>query len=181
MSIAAINQPEEIIVMNIVHKATGEFIATLDDIRNGKVKDLECANLADAYLSCANLADAYLSCADLADAYLSCADLSGANLSCADLSGANLRGANLEGADLSGVDLWGVIGDGHVIKSIIGLLYDINYTKDVIQIGCENNTHLEWAEFSDEEIAAMDDGALEFWTANKEMILNTVKSNFNKG
>jgi hypothetical protein len=77
----------------------------IEDIRQGKIKDLQEANLSGVNLSKANLRGANLEGADLWKANLSGAklwevNLSGANLDGADLLGADLWRANLEGADL---------------------------------------------------------------------------------
>jgi uncharacterized protein YjbI with pentapeptide repeats len=109
----------------------------LDDVRAGKVKDLQSAylqgadlqgadlqgaylqsaNLQGAYLEGAYLWDAKLQGADLQEAYLKGANLQGANLQGADLQeaylkGANLQGANLQGANLQGADLQGAYLQG---------------------------------------------------------------------
>ena len=112
--------------------------------------------------------------ADLSRANLSGADLYGANLSRANLSGANLSGANLSGANLSGANLYGANLYGEKITKIpiqiSGLKWWINITEKHIQIGCEVNTAIEWFKFTDEEISAMHEEALDWWKANKNFI-----------
>ena len=80
-------------------------IGTIEDIREGKIKDLSGANLRDANLRNAELRDADLKYADLRWADLRYADLKYADLSNADLSNANLRYADLSKAELSNADL----------------------------------------------------------------------------
>ena len=155
MSIAAIKQPKGII-MNIVNRMTGKFIATLDNIIKGKVKDLQ-------------------------GAYLPGADLSGAYLTDANLSRANLSGANLSNTILDNVDFTNTIGNDKEVINIEIASCCVVATKDIIQIFNENHTHSEWAVFSDEDINKMQVISLSFWTEYKAMILETVKSNFNKG
>ena len=130
--------------------------------------NLSGANLFGANLSGADLFRANLSGADLFRANLSGANLSGANLSGADLFGANLSGANLSDADLSGAKLRGCIGNGREIKSMQLDTYNITYTANRIQIGWENHSHAEWWAFTDDVIARMDRGALDWWKRMKE-------------
>ena len=112
---------------------------------------------------------------DLSEADLSGANLSEANLSRANLSEANLSRANLFGADLFGADLSGAIGNMREIKSIQVEQYPIAYTKDRLQIGCENHAIEEWILFDNKRIAEMDGKrALEFWKKFKDTILNLV-------
>lgn len=40
-----------------------------------------------------------------------------------------------------------------------------------IEIGCQFHKIEKWSEFTDDEINAMDSGALEFWSANKQSIM----------
>ena len=72
----------------------------IQDIREGKIKDLRGADLSEA-----NLNEADLRRANLSGANLSGANLNGADLRRANLSGANLRRANLIRADLCGANL----------------------------------------------------------------------------
>ena len=141
--------------------------------------NLNGADLSGADLSGANLRGANLRGANLSGANLSGANLRGANLSGANLSGADLRGANLSGADLSraylrGANFWRTRGNNKEVKSIHCFKYDITYTIDTLQIGCENHTIDEWIEFSDDVISKMDTGALEWWKQHKEIILRII-------
>ena len=109
-----------------------------------------------------------------------------ANLREANLREANLRGANLRGANLREVDLYGAnlreadlreaIIDGEIVsKNPIHITYGLKYaaliTDGYMRLGCKRYKHSEWAEFSDEQISEMDDGALEFWNQWKKPIL----------
>ena len=106
------------------------------------------------------------------------ADLRGADLSYADLRGANLRGADLSGADLRGANLRGAnmlcIGNMRHIKTIQADLWAVGYTHDTMQIGCQRHMIAEWFEFSDEEIAPMDDGALDWWRVWKPILQSII-------
>ena len=143
------------------------------------------ANLSDANLSDADLSDADLSDADLSDANLRSANLRGANLSDANLSdanlsdanlgGANLRGANLGGTHLRGADLIYCIGNNKEIKSLQIGEYLISYHKNILNIGCQSYTLLEWESFTDIEINNMDTNALDWWNLNKHIIFELVK------
>ena len=142
--------------------------------------DLRWANLSGADLRWANLSGANLSRADLrwADlrwANLSGADLSGANLSGANLSGANLSGANLSRANLSGANLSRAIGNLKEIKSLQLEKYTVTYTSELIQIGCKNFTIDKWRNFTDKQIRAMDNGALEWWNKWKDILFKIVE------
>ena len=129
------------------------------------------ADLSGANLWCADLRGANLRGANLRYANLSGADLRGANLSDANLSGANLSGADLRYADLSGAK-----GNMRHIKSIQIIKYSITYTSEVIQIGCQQHTIKEWANFSDAEIRAMDGkSALEWWSKWKGWLFKTIE------
>jgi len=133
--------------------------------------DLRDANLRDANLSHADLRGANLSHADLSHADLSDADLRDANLSRADLRGADLRGANLYDANL-----YGALGNMNQIKTMAIDTYHVNYTKDVIQIGCENHSIEDWKNFNDERIVKMDGKtALSFWRKHKDFILKAIE------
>ena len=137
-----------------------------------------CANLSYANLSGADLIDADLSYANLSGANLRYANLSGANLSGANLSYANLSGANLSGANLIDADLSDVnmlcIGNMRNIKTIQADLWAVGYTHDTMQIGCQRHMIAEWFEFSDEEIAPMDDGALDWWRVWKPILQSII-------
>ena len=146
--------------------------------------DLSYAYLSGAYLTYADLRGANLYRADLTYADLYRADLRGAhlfrsNLENARLSCANLYYANLKGARLTGANLWGCTGNGREIKSSSEFLeYEIAYTAEVLQIGCENHKIEDWWKFRDHEIREMEDEkALEFWRKNKDTIQNMIEQN----
>ena len=137
--------------------------------------DLRDANLRDANLIGANLRGANLSGANLSYADLSCANLSGANLRDANLSGASLLGADLLGADLRGANLL-CTGNMINIKTIQVDRWVVGYTHDTMQIGCQRHMIAEWFEFSDEEIASMDDEALDWWRVWKPILQSIIAS-----
>jgi len=155
----------------------------------GSRADLYGANLYGANLSRANLSGANLSRADLYGADLSRADLSranlyGTNLYGADLSRANLYGANLYGADLSranlsGANLYGAnlrcMGNMNNIKTIQADIWQVGYTHDTLQIGCQRHLIAEWQAFSDEEIRRMDSQALTWWKIWKPILMNIIE------
>lgn len=146
--------------------------------------DLHGANLFGADLRGVDLTGADLSAANLSEAHLHGANLFGANLRGADLSGANLIGANFTDADLSNVFLLGAClmratFDGTIYQNDIPVIINTEYygivkCKQHIQIGCRQYTPFEWAAFTDDEIAEMDEGEkpLEFWHKYKSMILS---------
>ena len=145
--------------------------------------NLRYANLRYAALRGANLHGADLRYANLRGADLRGADLSGADLSHANLHGANLRGANLRGANLHGANLFDAnlrdanllcTGDMRNIKTIQADRWAVGYTYDAMQIGCQRHTIAEWFEFSDEEIASMDGGALDWWRVWKPILQSII-------
>lgn len=88
-----------------------------------------------------------------------------------DLRGADLRNANLNGANLSGARLWGCRGNNSEIKTMHITKYDVAWTADILQIGCERHEKSMWLKFSDDEISAMDHGALEWWKEWKPKLI----------
>ena len=127
-------------------------------------------DLRGADLRCANLR-----CANLRGANLRGADLRGANLRDAHLSDTDLRGANLSNVNLRGTNLRYCIGNNKEIKSLQIGEYLISYYKNILNIGCQSYTLLEWESFTDIEIDNMDTNALEWWNLNKHIIFELVK------
>ena len=122
------------------------------------------ASLSGADLRGASLRGADLRGADLRDADLINADLIDADLIDANLINADLRGANLRGADLSGADLRRMAsGNNREIRTVQTGEWIIVYTDDMMDIGCRQHSLSEWWSFTDEQIADMDKGALDFW------------------
>jgi uncharacterized protein YjbI with pentapeptide repeats len=113
--------------------------------------------------------------ADLYNADLYNADLYNTDLYNANLYNANLYNANLRYANLSDANLYNCIGNGQQIKTIIVEKHIINYTKDVLQIGCKRYAIEKWKNFTDEEISEMDNGALEWWKKWKDWIFKTIE------
>ena len=142
--------------------------------------DLRSADLRYADLRSADLRSADLRYADLRYADLSYADLRSADLSYADLRSANLRYADLRYADLRYADLRSAdlryaTGEMTYIKSLQCEKYYISYTHSKLNIGCQSHTIKEWQEFSDDVISKMDNGALEWWTKWKPVIMNIIE------
>ena len=75
------------------------------------------------------------------------ANLSGANLRWANLSGANLRGADLSGAYLSGANLL-ASGNRSQVKTMQINTWDIGYTHDTLQIGCQRHPIEKWRKWN---------------------------------
>ena len=137
---------------------------------NLRFADLRKADLRGANLRSANLLIANLRGADLYDADLRGADLRGANLSSANLREANLRKANLRNANLGAT-----IGNMEEVKSLQLEGYPITYTAEYLQIGCKRHSINYWWDFSDETIAEMDDGALNWWRKWKEPLRQIIE------
>ena len=156
--------------------------------------DLSRANLSGVDLSGADLSGADLFKADLSKADLSGVDLSGADLSKADLSGVDLSGADLFKANLSGVDLSKAdlskadlfkanlsgadllcMGDMKFIFTMQLDKWQIGFTKDVLQIGCQKHSIEDWKTFDDAMINSMDTKALGWWKKWKNHIFKTIE------
>jgi hypothetical protein len=56
--------------------------------------------------------------------------------------------------------------------------YQIGFTKDTLQIGCQRHKIEKWERFSDEEINKMDAGALEWWAKWKEFVFKAIELSF---
>jgi len=158
--------------------------------------NLSYANLTSADLNGANLSYANLSGVDLSWTNLSLANLTGANLSNAhlfrtilcwtNLTNANLRNVNLRnansfrailcGADLTDVELSGTSLHSGKFMEIKANIWTIQIHATTVRIGCRNHTHEEWMSFTDEEIAAMDARALDWWKAWRPAIETAIKN-----
>lgn len=136
---------------------------------------LRVANIRSANLAGANLERANLEYAHLEETILLRADLEYANLEEAILVRANLEYANLAGANLERANLMGAIGNMKNVKSMQIEKYSIAYTSSVLQINCQKHKINTWFEFSDDEIKAMDNGALEWWKKWKDVIKNIIE------
>ncbi len=64
----------------------------------------------------------------------------------ANLYEANLCGANLHATNLHAANLGSVRGNGHEIKSMQIGRYDVVYTAEMLQIGCQRKLVAEWFE-----------------------------------
>jgi hypothetical protein len=164
----------------IKNRFTGEIIFSHESEENSFSLTVKLAieqkiNLSRANLSRANLSRADLSDANLSDANLSRANLSDADLSDADLSRANLSRANLSRANLSRADLRWCVGNGTEILSMQVAQWKIAFTKTHLAIGCKKYLIEEWQGFSDEEIAKMACGALEWWKKWKDFIFQAIE------
>ena len=118
---------------------------------------------------------ANLSNNDLYGANLYGTNLCNANLKDANLKGSDLSHANLKGANLSGAKLLRTIGDMQSVKSFQVEKYMITYTDTILNIGCKSYTIDEWNNFTNKEISDMDNGAVEWWTKWKPIIMQIIK------
>ena len=98
------------------------------------------------------------------------ANLAGANLTDANLTGANLTGAYLTGANMAGAN---IAGEKLAICpiTIYGLYWNVLISEGFMKIGCQRHTHDAWKNFTISDIGNMHDQALEFWGANKTVLL----------
>jgi len=147
--------------------------------------DLSCVDLIDADLSHSSLIRVDLRYANFSHVNLTGADLNGTNLIGANFSRVNLKDAYLNHVNLTGANLSGAhfgnnklnkcIGNGKEIKTIQTNRYWVVYTKDIMQIGCENHTIDKWFQFSDDRISKMDDDALEWWEVWKPILKQIIE------
>ena len=165
--------------IEIKNRFTGKVILSIDtpnlryaNLRyaNLRYADLRGVDLLGADLRGADLRYADLRGVDLRYADLRYADLRYANLQGVDLRWANLQGANLRGVDLQGADIAYCIGDGKIIRTMQTPKYQVVVCDDRVRIGCKGYRLHEWKSFNDDEITAMDVGALEWWNANKVLV-----------
>ena len=67
------------------------------------------------------------------------------------------------------------MGEGTHLKTIFLETYQIVYSSEYLQIGCERHLIDEWWEFDDETIDRMDEQATEFWDKWKDWIRCTIE------
>ena len=85
-----------------------------------------------------------------------------------DLSWSNLSGSNLSGSN----------GNCIEIKTVQTDIWHVCMTANVMQIGCEQHTLIEWKNFNDDEISAMESRALEFWENWKKLLFKIHEKSF---
>ena len=123
------------------------------------IKEIDAESLSGSNLRGSNLRDC-----DLSDCDLSGCNLSGCNLRGCDLRDCDLRGSNLSDCDLSDCKNEPLI--------VIGLRWVVQISgTGWMQIGCQKHSITEWSGFDDDRISEMSGYALDFWIANKTMLL----------
>lgn len=140
--------------------------------------DLTLCDLSGSNLSRCNLRGSDLSESDLSESDLSWSNLRESDLSWSDLSWSDLSGSNLRGSDLRGSNLIGSNGNCKEIKTVQTDIWHVCMTANVMQIGCEQHTLIEWKNFNDDEISAMESGALEFWKNWKKLLFKFHEKSF---
>ena len=105
----------------------------------------------------------------LQEANLWGADLQEANLRGANLQEANLRGANLQEANLREANLRGAKNAPLLITSLDWVVQINGLGR--MKVGCQDHSIEAWRNFSELEIAQMADGATNFWSKHKTMLL----------
>ena len=118
--------------------------------------------------------------ADLIGVNLRHTNLIGADLRNANLREADLRYADLEYANLIGADLSYCVGNNKEIKSLQLGTYDVAFTKNILCVGCQSHTLKEWKAFTDEEIAKIDDNALEWWKKWKDTLITIIEKTYER-
>jgi hypothetical protein len=92
----------------------------------------------------------------------------------ANLSYANLSYANLSYANLSCANLRGAIGNMREIKSAQFDQWAVTWSADVLAIGCQQHAIEEWRNADSRWIAAMDQGASDWWTRYGALVLQLI-------
>jgi len=82
--------------------------------------------------------------------------------------------ANLGGANLGGANLWNCIGNSREIKTIQTDGYTINYTNEIMQIGCERHNIEDWFGFDNDRIFEMNQQTAVIWWKKWKPILKEV-------
>ena len=98
-------------------------------------------------------------------------EIDASDLRDADLRGANLCGADLCGANLRDAAIWGASGNLKHLKSVFVDTYQVTYTTDVMQIGCQRHPIADWWAFDDAKIRAMDGERASKWWAKYKPLL----------
>ena len=160
---------------NTVKKTVLEAIRQNCNLRES---DLSGSDLSRCDLSGSNLSRCNLRGSDLSESDLSESDLSWSNLRESDLSWSDLSWSDLSGSNLSGSDLSGSNGNCKEIKTVQTDIWHVCMTANVMQIGCEQHTLIEWKNFNDDEISAMESGALEFWKNWKKLLFKIHEKSF---
>jgi len=102
-----------------------------------------------------------------------------------DLSGADLRGAYLRDADLRGASLSFAsllaYGDMKYLRTMQIDTWEIGYTSDTLQIGCQRHAIEKWRRWDTEAgqkwIAGMDRKAAEWAARNMALVLAIIDAN----
>lgn len=98
-------------------------------------------------------------------------NLNGARLMYTRFINTDLRDMDLRNVDLRNSNLMGTIGNGTEIVTFQTPYYICNFTKNFLQIGCEEHSYEEWWGFSDDEILEMDPvNAQKFWNKYKSIL-----------
>ena len=86
----------------------------------------------------------------------------------ADLSGSDLRGSNLSGSDLSGSI------DGAIVRLDMGG-WSVCVRSTETSIGCETHSNEDWLRWTPENVAYMDPGAADWWSAHGDLIRAAIR------
>jgi len=122
--------------------------------------------------------------ANLSGANLRGANLLGANLRDADLRDADLRDASLRGADLIGADLecadLRAYGDMVYLKTMQIDKWQVGYTHDTLQVGCQTHAIEKWSRWDTEAgriwVSSMDkDDTLSWAERHLNLILQIIQ------
>jgi len=140
--------------------------------------DLEGANLMGVNLEGADLEGVNLMGSKLVGSNLAGANLAGANLRDAYLAGANLEGDDLIGADLEGADLR-TYGDMVYLKTMQIDKWQVGYTYDTLQVGCQTHAIEKWSRWDTEAgriwVSKMDNDTLSWAERHLNLILQIIQ------
>lgn len=101
-----------------------------------------------------------------------------------EMHGGEMHGVMLGGVMHGGIMLGGVMHGGEVRGGdvvsrnpilIAGARWPVTITDNHILIGCQHHLIAKWQGFSDDEIAKMSEGALDFWKKWKDFIFQAIE------
>lgn len=146
----------------------------------GKQADLSGMDLSGTDMRRASLKWAILIGTNMHGANLIGTDLSGAKLIRTDMRGTNMRGTDLSWAKLIGADLR-CLGNMRELRTMQIDTWDIGYTADTLQIGCQRHPIDKWRKWNTDAgrkwIAQMDSTALAWADRNLDLVLGIIDAN----
>lgn len=112
---------------------------------------------------------------DISNCDVSGLDMSNSIMRYAIMRNADMSNVNMRNAIIDNISMFNTIGNSvNIITQQLGK-YMVNYTHDRLQIACKNYSIEDWFKFSDDEIASMAEGALDWWNKYKDFIKKSIE------